>query len=400
MSIVRTACTLAGAAAFAHSAVAQRWEVALPFAELDGEEALMWMAQADVRPDVRVFEAPVGRTMAFMAHEIGHERVVKGAPYCADALHESIQPLADGNRIVRKQTTRLCRDGEGRTRQEVQSDGHKRVYLRDPVAREAWLLDPERKTARRLYGGEDRFEMPMAADSAAWRDYADRMREWARAFGERMRTMPHAPMPSPPAAPAAPPTPGAPAVPPAGPVSWSTARPVVIVSGEPAQRLAAAAGDAPDTRSVDVEVLRLPPRDGEGPHGLPPLPDAGPMLPLSLAQRLPALAPRGPGVLTPLGSRDLEGLRVDGERTTWTIEAGRLGNEKPIIITREVWTSPELLLTVQSRDVDPRSGETHYRLSHVRRGEPDPALMKPPADYDMRRGGPPRAPQPGASGRG
>jgi hypothetical protein len=42
-----------------------------------------------------------------------------GAPYCADALHESIRPLADGNRIVRTQLTRLCRDGAGRTRQEV-----------------------------------------------------------------------------------------------------------------------------------------------------------------------------------------------------------------------------------------------------------------------------------------
>ena len=116
---------------------------------------------------------------------------------------------------------------------------------------------------------------------------------------------------------------------------------------------------------------------------------------------MPGFAPRGPGVLTPLGSQSIEGLRVDGERTTWTIESGRVGNEKPIVITREVWTAPELLLTVLSRDVDPRSGETHYRLSNVRRGEPDPALMKPPADYDTRRGGQ-RAPvpPPGASRRG
>jgi len=56
---------------------------------------------------------------------------------------------------------------------------------------------------------------------------------------------------------------------------------------------------------------------------------------------------------------------------------------------------------VQSRDFDPRSGETLYRLSNVRRGEPDPALMKPPADHDAPRGGQrtPAAP-PGASGRG
>ena len=102
-----------------------------------------------------------------------------------------------------------------------------------------------------------------------------------------------------------------------------------------------------------------------------------------------------------MGSQTIEGLRADGERTTWTIEAGRFGNEKPIVITREVWTSPELLLTVQSREADPRSGETVYRLSNVRRGEPDPALMKPPADAEQRRGGS-RAPtpQPKAPGGG
>jgi hypothetical protein len=95
-------------------------------------------------------------------------------------------------------------------------------------------------------------------------------------------------------------------------------------------------------------------------------------------------------------------VRVDGERTTWTIEPGRLGNEKPIVITREVWTSPELLLTVQTREFDPRSGETTYRLSKLKRGEPDAALMKVPADYDTSPGhsGRPRPPPPAASGRG
>jgi hypothetical protein len=343
---------------------------------------------------VRVFANPGGRTLAFIANEMGHERVVKGAPYCADALHESIQPLADGNRIVRKQLTRLCRDGEGRTRQEVDLEGRKRIYLRDPVAGEAWLVDPERNTARRLLGG--RMDLPAAADSAAWRDYADRMREWARAFGERMRTMPHGPgAPAAPPEPPRPALPGTPPVPPAGPVSWSAARPVVIVSGDPAQQLAGA------EHRVEVQVLRPPARDGEGLHGLPPPPEPAAWLPPALAQRLPTFAPRGAGVVTPLGSQTIEGLRADGERTTWTIEAGRFGNEKPIVITREVWTSPELLLTVQSREADPRSGETVYRLGNVRRGEPDPALMKPPADAEQRRGGSRApAPQPGAPGGG
>jgi hypothetical protein len=60
----------------------------------------------------------------------------------------------------------------------------------------------------------------------------------------------------------------------------------------------------------------------------------------------------------------------------------------------------ELLLTVQSREFDPRSGETTYRLGKLRRGEPDPALMKVPADYDASRGGSRPAPPAASSSRG
>ena len=93
------------------------------------------------------------------------------------------------------------------------------------------------------------------------------------------------------------------------------------------------------------------------------------------------LAPRGAGSVQPLPAKDVEGLRAHGERTTWVIEAGKVGNEKPIHITREVWTAPDLMLTVSSRDFDPRSGEVNYRLKGLKRGEPDPALMRVPADY-------------------
>jgi len=100
--------------------------------------------------------------------------------------------------------------------------------------------------------------------------------------------------------------------------------------------------------------------------------------------RARSLAPRGESAVSPLPQKDIEGLRAHGERTTWVIEAGRLGNEKPIQIVREVWTSPELMLTVMSRDFDPRQGEEVYRLKNVKRGEPDAALMKVPPDYEVR----------------
>ncbi|MFO1295898.1 MAG: hypothetical protein U1F25_05030 [Rubrivivax sp.] len=112
--------------------------------------------------------------------------------------------------------------------------------------------------------------------------------------------------------------------------------------------------------------------------------------------RASSFAPRGPGVTMALPARDIDGVRANGERTTWTIEAGRVGNERPIQIVREVWTAPELLLTVSSRDFDPRSGEVNYRLRSLKRGEPEAELMRVPADYTRQeRGG--RGTVPGAS---
>ena len=49
-------------------------------------------------------------------------RVTPGAPYSAEAVNESTQMLADGNRIVQKSVTRVYRDSEGRTRRDQISD--------------------------------------------------------------------------------------------------------------------------------------------------------------------------------------------------------------------------------------------------------------------------------------
>ena len=48
----------------------------------------------------------------------GTERIVKGAPFSAEAVSESIQILADGNRIIRRSGNRMYRDSEGRFRRE------------------------------------------------------------------------------------------------------------------------------------------------------------------------------------------------------------------------------------------------------------------------------------------
>jgi hypothetical protein len=344
-------------------------------------------------------------TFAFAAGQLHSERVVKGAPYCADALQESVQPLADGNRIVRKQTTRLCRDGEGRTRQEVERGGRKIVYLRDPVSRESWLLDPTRKTARRLLTHASLHEAHEAhqQDSAAWREYTDKMRDWAKNFREQMKKDGNATPPAPPA----PPTPSAMPAPPAMPV-------VITLDDRDAPEAPEAGRKAP--KNMRVQVIRVdnggnvlytatPPGvpavpGTPGVPAVPAVPGVPPAPPLPAVPPVPAIAPlppgvaawthigapRGPGVASSLGTKDIEGVKANGERTTWTIEAGKLGNEKPIVITRDVWTSPDLMVTVLTKDADPRVGETTYRLANLKRGEPEAGLMRVPGDYAVDKG--------------
>jgi len=50
----------------------------------------------------------------FLATEMSFGgKVVKGAPYSAQAITESVQTLSDGNRIVNKSSATLYRDSEG-----------------------------------------------------------------------------------------------------------------------------------------------------------------------------------------------------------------------------------------------------------------------------------------------
>ena len=78
-------------------------------------------------------------------------RTIANAPYSAEAVTESTQVLADGNRIARKTTTRIYRDGEGRTRREQVSDNGmvESVSIVDPVGRMSVVLQPDTRTAYR-----------------------------------------------------------------------------------------------------------------------------------------------------------------------------------------------------------------------------------------------------------
>ncbi|HEY6249761.1 MAG TPA: hypothetical protein VI685_07350 [Candidatus Angelobacter sp.] len=88
-----------------------------------------------------------------------------------------------------------------------------------------------------------------------------------------------------------------------------------------------------------------------------------------------------------LGTQTIEGVTAEGTRDTRTIPSGAIGNEKPIVITSEIWTSPDLQTVVLSKRNDPRFGETVYKLSGITRSEPDPSLFQPPSNLKKELGG-------------
>jgi hypothetical protein len=79
-----------------------------------------------------------------------------------------------------------------------------------------------------------------------------------------------------------------------------------------------------------------------------------------------------------LGTQTIEGVSAQGKRETVTIPAGQIGNEKPIEIVTETWFSPELHTMVLRKHSDPRLGDSTYRLTDIKRNEPDAALFQPP----------------------
>jgi hypothetical protein len=245
-------------------------------------------------------------TFAFVSAEAGLPgKVVKGAPYSADAVTESVQTLADGNRIVNKTTASVARDSEGRTRREQslpmigpfanEGPSHKMITINDPVAGVTWMLNDEDKTAHKL---------PQLAMISR-----DKM--------------------------------------PAG---------MVGVQKEVHVEATAING----VQTEQVMVRHFEPGDMKS-------------LPTPKSESL--------------GSKNIDGIMADGTRTTITIAAGAVGNDKAIEMVDERWVSSELQTLVMSKHSDPRMGETTYHLTNVSRSEPAASLFQVPADYKVAEGG-------------
>lgn len=100
-----------------------------------------------------------GEYAKIAAEPIGIEAMLggpnKGAPYTATITTESIQVLADGNRIVKKMSANVARDSQGRMRQELLLGNlpglspekmPRLVMITDPVAQESYTINLNEKT--------------------------------------------------------------------------------------------------------------------------------------------------------------------------------------------------------------------------------------------------------------
>ena len=200
--------------------------------------------------------------------------VVKNAPFSALVTRESIQVLADGNRIDRKVTGTLARDAMGRTRREMSFPAigplaatgpvPRFVFIKDPVSGKNYILNERKKTA---------LEMNMS-------------------FGKKFRAL-----------------------------KFAHSR---------------MGGKAPE---VSTESL---------------------------------------------GTKTVDGVAAQGTRTTRTIAAGQIGNEKPIVITTEKWYAPDLQTILSLTRTDPRFGTSTYQLTNINRADPPQSLFMVPQDYTIR----------------
>jgi hypothetical protein len=247
---------------------------------------------------------------------------VTGAPYTATATTETTQVLADGNRIVNKTTAFLARDGQGRTRRE------ETMATIGPLGVNTGVHTLVNKTvaangSKIVFINDPVSGVNYVLDTKGLTAQAVKANVVVKtdAANSWQRTT----------------------------VNGPTGATVIIQRKAVAQAPGAATGEGQERIQIHLNSA-----------------EAGELKTESL------------------GTRVIEGVSAEGKVMIRTIPAGQIGNERPINITQEVWTSPELHMVVLSQLNDPRFGETVYRLSDIKLGEPDHSLFEVPNNFTLR----------------
>lgn len=335
-------------------------------------------------------------TYNFVSSEMSFDsKLVKGAPFAADIENESIKTLADGNRIVHKNSGSIARDSEGRTRRETTinavgafSGGEpaKTVTINDPVAGAMFTLEPQNRIARKM--GSIRAVAPLLRTEGAPTEAPKRINVSPGVLqGNALKKVNPAYSPVAKAAKASGPVQVQITIAEDGRVADASA-----ISGHPLLRDAAL--DAARQWEFKPVELSGQPVKAQGTltfnFTLAGEDNAVSSQNIAVAGRALPTIQRASAFNTnteSLGKQTMEGIEVEGKRTTTTIPVGAIGNERPIEIVAESWYSPELQTTIMSKRVDPTSGETTYRLTNIRRGDPDASLFQVPSDYTIKEGG-------------
>lgn len=270
--------------------------------------------------------APQLRVMSLQGGIMG--KPVKGAPYSGMEISENSQVLADGTRIHNETQTQVYRDSEGRVRRESGNE----ISIWDPVANLTWLLNTKTQTARKLpistvvYSGE-------------------------KGTTTETRTFVVG-----------------------GGVVGAVGRMRRDEETKVVETRAAEVRNAEAKMKAEIETkIRMAGTPGVM---VPPPPGSGDLIQYSTIRRMK-------GNTESLGKRTIEGVSADGTRMVSTIEAGAIGNDRPIQSVTERWFSPDLQTLMLSRSTDPRTGEESFKLVNVSRAEPAAYLFQVPAGYQI-----------------
>jgi hypothetical protein len=262
-----------------------------------------------VQPDNDSAEGQEARQKVTLEIAARTLEVVKGKPYSADTTTETVQTLADGNRILHRTVSKFYRDSDGRTRREQTfgnvdpehpSPHEVKVFVDDPVSGLAFVLDPASKSADKVHRSRQALDERNPEDDGARIMIKSDSEEGEQGGAGRML------------------------------IKFRDEH-----SGDSNTSLARIQDDKRDVAKED------------------------------------------------LGTRNIEGVDCNGTRTTTTIPAGAIGNEKPISTVRETWYAPAIAAVVESTTEDPRYGKTTYQLTNVQLSEPSRSLFEAPGDFKI-----------------
>jgi hypothetical protein len=95
--------------------------------------------------------------------------------------------------------------------------------------------------------------------------------------------------------------------------------------------------------------------------------------------------PDGSGFSTheDLGVSTTVGIDTHGYRDTLTINQGVMGNDRPMVSTRESWYSPQLSINLLSIVDSPQSGRQVFTVKELSTSEPELGLFEIPEGYKV-----------------